>query len=382
MVQADGGPPKPATTPTPRSSRVGTAHPWPLAIVTGLVVGALVTALIFLAVQDDGDGAGAASSAARTDSGTAMCAAIPVANQVLPSIVTITARRGARAGTGSGQVIRAGGYILTNDHVISVAAGGGNVAVQYSDGHSSDAVIVGRDPSTDLAVLKASDGAKNYPLIEFGSSGALQIGQPVVALGAPLGLASTVTSGIVSALDRYVPVPGDEVTHHLIGAIQTDAAINPGNSGGALVDCAGRLVGVNAAIATAPNAAGVSGGGSVGLGFAIPVDLAEPIADELIRTGQPGHPTTGLQVQEIPPAVAKASGTPAGLFVLAVDAAGPAAKAGLRAGDVITKVDNEPAVSSEQIVVATLTRKAGDTLELTYLRAGTAATTTLTLAKP
>ena len=382
MVQADGGPPMPETTPPARWGRLGPSRLLPVAITAGVVVGALVTALIFVAVQHNGGDAGASSSAARADSGTAMCAAIPVANQVLPSVVTISARRGAQAGTGSGQVIRAGGYILTNDHVISVAAGGGNVSVQYSDGHSSDAVIVGTDPSTDLAVLKASDAAKDYPVIGFGSSAGLQVGQPVVALGAPLGLASTVTSGIVSALDRYVPVPGDGVTHHLIGAIQTDAAINPGNSGGALVDCAGRLVGVNAAIATVPNAAGVSGGGSVGLGFAIPVDLAKPIADQLIRTGQPGHPTTGLQVQEIPAAVAKEAGAPAGLFVLAVDAAGPAAKAGLRAGDIITKVDTEPAVSSEQIVVATLTRKAGDTLELTYLRAGTSATTTLTLAAP
>jgi putative serine protease PepD len=381
MVQADGGPPMPETTPPARQGRLGPGL-LPVAIMAGAAVGALVTALIFVAARHDGGSAGA-SSAARADSSTAMCAAIPVANQVLPSIVTISARRGAQAGTGSGQIIRTGGYILTNDHVISIAAGaGGAVSVQYSDGHSADAVIVGRDPSTDLAVLKASDAAKDYPVIGFGSSAALQSGQPVVALGAPLGLASTVTSGIVSALDRYVPVPGDGVTHHLVGAIQTDAAINPGNSGGALVDCAGLLVGVNAAIATVPNSAGTGGGGSVGLGFAIPVDLAKPIADELIRTGQPGHPTTGLQVQEIPPAVAKASGAPAGLFVLAVDTAGPAAKAGLKAGDIITKIDNESAVSSEQIVVATLTRKAGDTLELTYQRAGTSATTTLTLAAP
>jgi putative serine protease PepD len=380
MVQADGEPPTPETTrPARWNGRSGVAS---LAAVAGAVVGALVTAVIFAAVRDDGSGADASSSAAQADSGTAMCAAIPVADKILPSIVTITARRGAQAGTGSGQIMQAGGYILTNDHVISVAAAGGAVSVQYSDGHSSDAVIVGRDPSTDLAVLKASDGAKNYPVIGFGSSAALRIGQPVVALGAPLGLASTVTSGIVSALDRYVPVPGDGVTHHLIGAIQTDAAINPGNSGGALVDCAGQLVGVNAAIATVPNAAGVSGGGSVGLGFAIPVDLAKPIADQLIQTGKPGHPTTGLQVQEIPPAVAKASGAPAGLFVLAVDAGGPAAKAGMMAGDIITKVGDEPAVSSEQIVVATLTRKAGDTLDVTYLRAGTSVSATLTLAAP
>jgi putative serine protease PepD len=378
MVQTDGGPPDPAANPP-----AGRHRQLLVPTAVGVLVGALVTALIFLAVRRDDSTADPSAAAGQADPQPAMCAAIPVANQVLPSIVKISARRGAQAGTGSGQVIRDGGYILTNDHVISVAAaGGGAVSVQYGDGHESDAVIVGRDPSTDLAVLKAADAAKGFPVIGFGSSAALQVGQPVVALGAPLGLASTVTSGIVSALDRYVPVPGDGVTHHLIGAIQTDAAINPGNSGGALVDCAGRLVGVNAAIATVPNAAGISGGGSVGLGFAIPLDLAGPIADELIRTGKPGHPTTGLQVQEIPPAAAQATGTPTGLFVLAVDTAGPAAKAGLRAGDIITEIAGERAVSSEQIVVATLTGEVGDAVELTYLRAGQSISATLTLAAP
>lgn len=174
-------------------------------------------------------------------------------------------------------------------------------------------------------------------------------------------------------------MPGEGVTHHLIGAIQTDAAINPGNSGGALVDCAGNLVGVNAAIATVPNAGGVAGGGSVGLGFAIPVDVAKPVADQLIRTGKPGHPTTGLQVQTIPQALVRQSGV-AGLFVLAAE--GPGAEAGLRAGDIITQIDGKPATNSEQLVVATLTRKAGDKVELQYVRSGTPATTTLTLAAP
>ncbi|TCC44280.1 PDZ domain-containing protein [Kribbella capetownensis] len=381
MVQADNGQPGPAATPPDGRGRFRLTRGLSIAVLAGAVVGALIASLVFVLVDRNG-GSADASSAASTDPSTAMCAAIPVANQILPSIVTISASSGASAGTGSGQIFKDGGYILTNDHVISVAANGGKVAVQYSDGTSSDATIVGRDPSTDLAVLKAADAAKNRPVIEFGSSAELQVGQPVVALGAPLGLASTVTSGIVSALDRYVPVPGDGVTHHLIGAIQTDAAINPGNSGGALVDCSGHLVGVNAAIATVPNASGVAGGGSVGLGFAIPVDLARPIADELVRTGEPGHPTTGLQVQEIPPALANASGNPAGLFVVSVDAGGPGVKAGLKAGDIITKIDGQPAQSSEQIVVATLTRKVGDTIELTYSRAGQTATTTLTLAEP
>ena len=373
MSQTDGGPHE---TPV----RSGPSRLLIVAIAEGAIVAGLVIALIVVAVRNNRNPASAASGTSSTDASTAMCAAIPVAQQVLPSIVTISASSGAQAGTGSGQIFRDGGYILTNDHVISPAASGGKVFVRYSDGHSVDATIVGRDPGTDLAVLKASDESKDYPVIGVGSSAALQVGQPVVALGAPLGLASTVTSGIVSALDRYVPVPGEGVTHHLIGAIQTDAAINPGNSGGALVDCAGKLVGVNAAIATVPNSAGVGGGGSVGLGFAIPVDLAGPIADELIRTGKPGHPTTGLQVQEIPPAVAQASGAPTGLFVLA--ATGPGAQAGLRTGDVITKIDGQAATSSEQIVVATLTRKVGDTLELTYVRNGTEATTKLTLAAP
>ena len=369
----------PGSTPPTARRRLRLSHQLWLAIAGGVVAGALVTALIFLAVPDNG---GSTATSGQANDSTAMCAAIPVANQVLPSIVTISARRGSAAGTGSGQVIKDGGYILTNDHVISVAANGGSVAVLYSDGHSSDATIVGRDPSTDLAVLKAADEAKDFPVISVGSSAKLQVGQPVVALGAPLGLTSTVTSGIVSALDRYVPVPGDNVTHHLIGAIQTDAAINPGNSGGALVDCSGRLVGVNAAIATVPNAQGVGGGGSVGLGFAIPIDLAKPIADQLIETGEPGHPTTGLQVQEIRPQAAQASGTPVGLFVLAIDPGGPGAKAGLQTGDIITKIDGQPAVSSEQLLVATLGRKPGDTIELTYSRGGTEATTTLTLAAP
>ncbi|MGZ0147307.1 S1C family serine protease [Kribbella sp. WER1] len=339
-------------------------------MAVGLVVGALITAIVFLAVRDDRTTPAAAAS----DSSTAMCAAIPVANEVLPSVVTIAAQRGNQSGTGSGQVFRDGGYILTNDHVISVAAGaGGAVTVRYSDGHTSAATIVGRDPSTDLAVLKAADGAKGFPVIQLGSSSTLQVGQPVVALGAPLGLSSTVTTGIVSALDRYVPVPGEGVTHHLIGAIQTDASINPGNSGGALVDCAGHLVGVNAAIATVPNASGVSGGGSVGLGFAIPIDVAKEVAGQLISTGRPGHPTTGLQVQALPESTHQQ-----GLFVLAAD--GPGAEAGLRAGDVITTLDGRPATNSEQLVVATLTRKAGDKIEIGYSRNGASATTTLVLA--
>jgi putative serine protease PepD len=310
-----------------------------------------------------------------------MCLATTVAAQDLPSVVTISARSGTSGGTGSGEIIKDGGYILTNNHVIAVAAGGGQISVLYSDGRSSAATLVGRDPVRDLAVIKAADGAAGLPLIGIGSSRDLVEGQPVVAMGAPLGLASTVTSGIVSALDRYIAVPGDAgQTAHLVGAIQTDAAINPGNSGGALVDCAGKLVGVNSAIATVPNSAGQTGGGSVGLGFATPVDLAIPVADEIIATGTVTHLTLGLNVQAIPPAAAQKAGVPEGLYVLSVTAGGPAATAGLATGDVITSVNGRAATDSEQITVAELTAKPGDPVSITYLRGGASTTVDVTPA--
>jgi putative serine protease PepD len=189
------------------------------------------------------------------------------------------------SGTGSGEVIRSDGYILTNNHVISIAAAsGGSVEVQFSDGQVESATITGRDPQTDLAVLKV-ETSRQLKVIALGSSSSVQVGEPVVAIGAPLGLSGTVTSGIVSALNRTVQVPGDnDSTALLVSAVQTDASINPGNSGGALVDCAGKLVGVPTAGATVPSPSGESGGGSIGLGFAIPVDLASP---SLTRSSPP-----------------------------------------------------------------------------------------------
>jgi putative serine protease PepD len=291
--------------------------------------------------------------------------------------VTVLAGSETGSGNGSGQLIRDGGYVLTNDHVISSAASsaGGSFSLLYSDGRRTPATIVGRDVSTDLAVLKAADGAEGRPTITVGSSDSLRVGQPVVALGAPLGLSSTVTAGIVSALGRLVPVPADnDQTAHLVDAVQTDASINPGNSGGALVDCSGALVGVNTAIATVPNEAGQAGGGSVGLGFAIPVDLAVRIGDQLIETGSANHPDLGLQAQEIPPGL-----DVTGLFVTAVAEGGPAAAAGIEVGDVITSIDGRAATSTEQLTIATLTRVPGDTLPVTYVRSGTSVDVELTL---
>jgi putative serine protease PepD len=300
-----------------------------------------------------------------------------VADQVVPSVVTIAASGPGGGGTGSGEVIRSGGYILTNNHVISVAAAsGGSVEVLFADGQTVPATITGRDPQTDLAVLKVQT-SRQLKVISLGSSSSVKVGQPVVAIGAPLGLAGTVTSGIVSALDRTVQVPGEnDRSALLVSAVQTDASINPGNSGGALVNCEGQLVGVPTAGATVPN----SGGGSIGLGFAIPVDLAKSVADEIIATGRVTHAFFGLQTVPIPPGAAAQSGLPEGLYVQAVTPGGPAATAGLRPDDVITKIDGEPATSNLQLQELTLTKKPGDTVSIGYTREGRAATATVTLA--
>ena len=344
-----------------------------VALGTALVVGGVAGGLIVGATQSSGSSVSSGTSA--SSSTASACPVTPVANQVIPSVVTIAASGPSGSGTGSGEFIRSGGYILTNNHVISIAANGGSVKVLFADGHTEPATITGRDPQTDLAVLKVQT-SRELKVISLGSS-SVKVGQPVVAVGAPLGLSGTVTSGIVSALDRTVEVPGEnDRSALLVSAVQTDASINPGNSGGALVNCEGQLVGVPTAGATVPN----SGGGSIGLGFAIPVDLAKSIANEIIATGRVTHAFFGLQTVPIPPAAAAESGLPEGLFVQAVTAGGPAAMAGLHPGDVITKIDGEPATSNLQLEELTLTKKPGDTVSLDYTRDGQSATATVTLA--
>jgi putative serine protease PepD len=304
-----------------------------------------------------------------------------VADKVLPSVVSISASGPSGAGTGSGEVYKSDGYILTNNHVIFPAVSGGKVEVLFADGASAPASIVGRDVLTDLAVLKAQLPS-GVPPIELGTSESLRVGEPVVALGAPLGLTGTVTSGIVSALDRTVEVPAeDDASALLVSAVQTDAAINPGNSGGALVNCAGHLIGIPTAGATVPSASGESSGGSIGLGFAIPVDAAKTIADEIIATGHATHSYFGLQTVPIPEAAATEAGVTGGLFVAAVVPGSPVEQAGLREGDVITTVNGKQAASNIQLQKVTLTKNPGETVELGYLRGGKSEKTTVTLGK-
>jgi putative serine protease PepD len=344
-----------------------------------VIVGGLAGGLI--ATASAAPNAPTADASAGAQNSATSCPVTPVADAVLPSVVTISASGASGGGTGSGEVIRSDGYILTNNHVIAIAANGGKVEVLFANGTSAPATIVGRDTLTDLAVLKV-DGQDHLKPITFGTSSSLQVGEPVIALGAPLGLTGSVTSGIVSALDRTVEVPAEEDKNALlVSAVQTDAAINPGNSGGALVNCAGELVGVPSAGATVPTESGASSGGSIGLGFAIPVDAAKTISDEIIATGRVTHAYFGLQTVPIPEAAAAEAGLPTGLFVAGTPAGGPAQQAGIQPGDVITTIDGQPATSNVQLQELTVTKKPGETVELGYTRDGRQATATVTLAE-
>ena len=352
--------------------------PW-AALVGALVVGGVAGGAIVAATKSSASPAPASSGPSSASGQVSACDVTSVADKVLPSVVTIAASGQGGSGTGSGELIKSDGYILTNNHVIAIAATGGSVEVQFSDGQTEPATITGRDPQTDLAVLKVADTHK-FPVIALGSSSTVKVGEASVVIGAPLGLSGTVTSGIISALDRSIQVPAEnDKTALLVSAIQTDASINPGNSGGAMVNCAGQLVGIPTAGATVPTESGESSGGSIGLGFAIPVDLAKTISDEIIATGSVTHAYFGLQTVPVPPAAAAQAGVPEGLFIRAVLTGGPAAQAGLRAEDIITKINGQVATSNVQLQELTLTKKPGDKVPVEYWRAGHTATTTVTL---
>src|SRR5215831_334379 len=355
--------------------------PW-AALGGALVVGGLAGGFIGAAINSSSastTASTATSTAPPSASGLSVCAVPSVADKVIPSVVTISAKKGAQGGTGSGEVIRSDGYILTNNHVIALAADGGSIDVQFSDGTTAPAQITGRDSLTDLAVIKIQP-TRQLKVIELGTSSTALVGQPVVVIGAPLGLSETVTSGIISALDRTIQVPGeDNTTALLVSAIQSDAAINPGNSGGAMVNCEGQLLGVPSAGATVPSSSGESSGGSIGLGFAIPVDLAKTISDEIIATGSVTHAYFGVATVPIPPAAAAQAGVPEGLYVQQVVPGGPSAQAGLQEGDVITTINGKPATSNTQLQEVAITKNPGDTVEIGYNRNGKSATTKVTL---
>jgi putative serine protease PepD len=349
------------------------------AVVGGVIGGVIANAINSPSTPSSSGATTTGQNTSTSQPTDTVCDVTQVAKEVLPSVVTIAASGAAGSGTGSGEVIRSDGYILTNNHVISPAASGGSLQVLFSDGKTATATLVGRDVLTDVAVIKVDE--TGLPAIAIGKSSTLIVGQPVVALGAPLGLSSTVTSGIVSALGRTIEVPGENNKNALlINAIQTDAAINPGNSGGALVNCNGQFVGVPSAGASVPSSSGESGGGNIGLGFAIPSDTAISLADEIISTGRVSHAYLGLSATPVSAQTAATTGaTTPGLYVTVVDPTGPAQAAGLRVGDIITTIDGQPATSVDQLVTLTLTKSPGDKVDLGYSRNGSSATATLTM---
>jgi len=284
-----------------------------------------------------------------------------IAARTVPAVVSIEIRVGEEGGTGSGVVIEPSGYVLTNNHVVAPAAeaAGAGIEAIFHDGTRSAARIVGRDPKTDLAVLKVE--VANPVVATIGSARDLAVGDGVIAIGSPLGLAGTVTDGIVSALDRPVRLdaPGADA-NAVIDAIQTDAAINPGNSGGPLVDSTGAVVGINTAI----RSLGQGEGGSIGLGFAIPIDDARVIAEELIRSGVVKHAEIGINARSV------SDGTTDGAQVQNVQQGGPAAAAGILEGDVIVKVGDRPIAGADELVVAVRERNPGDTVPVDIVREG------------
>jgi putative serine protease PepD len=303
-----------------------------------------------------------------------------IAARILPSVVTIKVKGPSAEGTGSGFVLRKDGYILTNNHVVAAAITTGTITVLFSDGKSAEAKIIGRDDSYDLAVVRVD--RRDLPVLALGVSSTVVVGDPVIAVGAPLGLDSTVTSGIVSALNRPVTAGGaGDSTASFINAIQTDAAINPGNSGGPLLDMAGRVIGVNSAIARVASSDTPFGGqsGNIGVGFAIPSDQVRKTAEQLIANGKATHPVIGVMIDTVYSgegvriATASKNGTPP------ITKGGPADKAGLKPGDVILKFAGRVVTDPDEFVVAIRAKSAGDEVELTVRRGTTVRTVKMTL---
>jgi putative serine protease PepD len=282
--------------------------------------------------------------------------------RALTSVVTFMVGGGEGDATGSGFVIDDKGHLLTNNHVVSGTGASGEIDVVLSNGDVVEARIVGRDASYDLAVLRI-DRTDRTPLV-LGRSDQVVVGDQVIAVGAPLGLDQTVTSGIVSALNRPVtPGEGNEASY--INAIQTDAAINPGNSGGPLLDMDGKVIGINSAIARVPGAAAPSSG-NIGLGFAIPSDQARRTADQLIATGHATHPIIGVKIDRTYSGVgAQVSTVPD-----AITPGGPAEQAGIKRGDVIVTFEGQRIRTPDQLIVSIRSRAVGDTVTLTVTRDG------------
>ncbi|MEU7988539.1 trypsin-like peptidase domain-containing protein [Streptosporangium canum] len=300
-----------------------------------------------------------------------------VAAKVLPSVVSLAVDGGTSASTGSGFLIK-GGYVVTNNHVVAAAAPGGEIQIQFSNRKSTSARIIGRDPESDLAVVKPEE-TFGAPEISLGNSDNVVVGDPVVAIGSPLGLVGTVTSGIVSSLNRPVQA-GEENSSDTtwLSAIQTDAAINPGNSGGPLVNANGEVIGVNSAIATLGRSAGGQSG-SIGLGFAIPVNHARRIAEELVTTGVAKKSRIGITIDQTYQGAGVRIDSEVKQGTRPVEPDGPADKAGLKPGDVILEVNGTVVQDSTELIALIRNKAPGEKLSIKFQRGGQEKTATVTV---
>ncbi|HEU5269471.1 MAG TPA: trypsin-like peptidase domain-containing protein [Jatrophihabitans sp.] len=351
-----------------------------LALIAALIGGGIGGGIVALADRSGGKSVNTGlritnstgAPAAKLD-GTVSAAAA----RIRPSVVTINVAGQQEAGTGSGVIIRDDGTILTNDHVIDIANGAGTIQVVLADGRTAAGKILGRDTSDDLAVIKV-DGMTDLTAATFAKSSSLTVGQTVVAVGAPLGLSDTVTSGIVSSIAR--PVRAGDNDQAVFNAVQTDAAINPGNSGGPLVDLNGSVVGINAAIASNGSGGGLqipgqaTQSGNIGIGFAIPSDEASRIAGELIANGKATHAVLGVEVENS----TNLTG-PAGVTLHSVNPGGVADKAGLKAGDRVTKLGDQQVSTADALIAAVRSHAPGEQVSVGYTRGGKSATVTVTL---
>ncbi|WP_425086213.1 S1C family serine protease [Streptomyces hainanensis] len=305
-----------------------------------------------------------------------------IASAVLPAVVTLHVSGGGAAGTGTGFVLDDTGYILTNAHVVRPAGASGVIQVTFSSGDTARAEVVGQDSGYDLAVVRVT-GVSGLTPVELGDSEAVSVGDPVVAIGAPFDLEGTVTSGIISATERPITAGGEEADGSdisYVNALQTDAPINPGNSGGPLVDVNGRVIGVNSAIRTGDGGV-LDGGqsGSVGLGFAIPINQAKDVAEQLINTGRATHPVIGVTLDTGYLGDGARVGSSNGDS--AVVPGGPADQAGVEDGDVITAVNGDRVRSGDELIVKIRSHRPGDDLALTVERGGEEIELTVTLGE-
>ncbi|MFF4848352.1 S1C family serine protease [Streptomyces sp. NPDC001194] len=360
----------------------------------GLVAAVLVAALLaggvgggigFWAAERSENGVGSTTVAASStpkDLKREAGSIAGLAAGALPSVVTIEASAGdGEGGTGTGFVYDQQGHILTNNHVVASAANGGKLSATFSDGKKYDAEVIGRAQGYDVAVLKLKNPPAGLKPLPLGDSDKVAVGDSTIAIGAPFGLSNTVTTGIVSAKNRPVASgDGSGGKNSYMSALQTDASINPGNSGGPLLDGRGAVIGINSAIQSAGNG-GFGGGqaGSIGLGFAIPVNQAKNVAESLIKTGKPVYPIISVSVDlqsKTDGAKISEQGAPANDLV---DPNGPAGKAGLKPGDVITRFGDKPIDSGPTLISEIWTHKPGDVVKLTYLRDGKPTTVDITL---